>query len=122
MRSNVWARAVLADASPPEGPFVVRIFGTPVACKDGIRDAWRRMAAFAGNALRVRFGDQVNLEYYDLFSPDMERFPQVLALVAEGQGRIPLVFIGDEMLSSGSSISIPDIRRRLEALGCPIRK
>ena len=122
VRSNVWARAVLKDAAPPEGPFVVRIFGTPVACKDGIRDAWRRTASFVGNALQVRFGYQVKSEYYDLFSPDMERFPQVLALVANGQGRIPLVFIGDKLLSSGGTISIPDIRRRLEALGLQMRK
>jgi len=100
----------------------VRIFGTPVANKDGIKDAWRGTATFAGNALRVRFGDQVKSEYYDLFSPDMERFPQVLAPVANGQGRVPLVFVGDELLSSGGTISIPDIRRRLEALGCQIRK
>lgn len=122
MRSRVRVWNVIEDAVPPEGPFVVRIFGAPVTCKDGITDAWRRTAAFAGNALRVRFGDQVKSEYYDLFSPDMERFPEVLALVANGQGHVPLVFIGDELLSSGGTISIPDIRRRLEALGCQIRK
>ena len=100
---------------------MVRIFGAPVACKDGTTDAWRRTAAFVGNALRVRFGDQVKTEYYDLFSPDMHRFPQVFALVAERQGRVPLVFVGDELMSSGGTISIPDIRRRLEALGCQKR-
>lgn len=113
---------MLTGTAPPAGPFVVRIFGTPVACKDGTKDAWRSTAAFAGNALRVRFGDQVSLEYHDLFSPDTDRFPQVLALVAEGRGQVPLVFIGDELLSSGGAISIPDIRCRLEALGCQVRK
>jgi len=113
---------MLASTAPPAAPFVVRIFGTPVACKDGIKDAWRSTAAFAGNALRVRFGDQITVEYYDLFSPDMDRFPQVLALVSAGRGQVPLVFIGGELLSSGGAISIPDIRRRLEALGCQARK
>jgi hypothetical protein len=122
VRSRVRVWDVIEDAAPPKGPFVVRIFGTPVACKDGITDGWHRTAAFVGSALRARFGDQVKSEYYDLFSPDMDRFPQVLALVADGQGRVPLVFVGDELLSSGGTISIPDIRRRLEALGCQIRK
>ena len=112
---------MLTDAGPPDGPFVVRIFGTSVACKDGSTDAWRRTAAFVGNALRVRFGNQIKSEYYDLFAPDMDRFPQVLALVAKGQGRVPLVFIGDELVSSGGAILIPEIRR-LEALGCQARR
>lgn len=87
-----------------------------------MEDAWRSTAAFAGHALRVRFGNQVSREYYDLFSTDMDRFPLVLALVAEGHGQVPLVFIGDELLSSGGAISIPDIRRRLEGLECQVRK
>jgi hypothetical protein len=49
-------------------------------------DAWRDTTAFARHALSKRFGDQVAVEYYDLFSPEMDRFPQVVALVAAGQG------------------------------------
>ena len=113
---------MLTDAALPDGPVVVRIFGTPVACKDGVKDAWRDTAAFVGHALRLRFGDHVQWEYHDLFSPDMDHFPQVVALVANGQGRVPLVFVGDELLSSGRTMSMPDICRRLEALGCQIRK
>jgi len=101
---------------------VVHIFGTLTACKEGTTDGWRRTAAFARSALRARFGETVDVEYHDLFSSDMDRFPDVLALVARGQGRIPLVFVGNELLSSGGNISIPDIRRRLESSGLRTRQ
>lgn len=53
------------------------------------------------------------VEYYDLFSPEMDRFPEVVAPVAAGQGQGPLVFVGDEFLSAGGKVSVPDIHRRL---------
>ncbi len=101
-------------------PVPVRIFGLPTACATGVTDAWRKVATWAGRQLTVRFGEQVSVEYYDLFSPEMDRFPEVLALVKEGNGAVPLVFVGDELLSAGGKVSVPDIRRRLEALGLAV--
>lgn len=98
-------------------PIPVRIFGVPTACATGVTDAWRQVAAWARQQLTARFGQQVSVEYYDLFSTEMDRFPEVLALVAAGQGQVPLVFVNGELLSSGGKVSVPDIRRRLEALG-----
>ncbi|TEU15720.1 MAG: hypothetical protein E3J21_12355 [Anaerolineales bacterium] len=100
-----------------EQPVTVRIFGTLIACREGTVDAWRDTAAFARRALGKRFGNRVAVEYYALFSPEMDRFPEVVALVAAGQGQVPLVFVEGELLSSGGKVSVPDIRRRLEAIG-----
>lgn len=96
---------------------MVRIFGTLTACREGTVDAWRDTAAFARRALSKRFGHQVVVEYYDLFSPEMDRFPEVVALVAAGRAQVPLVFVDGKLLSSGGKISVPIIRRRLEAIG-----
>lgn len=98
-------------------PIPVRIFGLPTACATGVTDDWRQAAAWARRQLTARFGQQVSVEYYDLFSPEMDRFPEVLALVKEGSETVPLVFVGNEFLSAGGKVSVPDIRRRLEALG-----
>ncbi len=99
-------------------PVRVRIFGTPtVDCASGSKDTWREVAHWARRQLESRFGGQVSVEYYDLFSPEMDRFPEVLSLVAAGQGQVPLVFLDGELLSSGGKISVPDIRRWLEAKG-----
>lgn len=95
----------------------VRIFGVPTACAIGVTDAWREAAGWARRQLTARFGPQVSVEYYDLFSPEMDRFPEVIALVSAGQGQVPLVFVDEELLSSGGKVSVPDIRRHLEAAG-----
>ncbi len=95
----------------------VRVFGVPTANSCGPQDGWRDATAWMANALKKQFGEQVLVEYYDLFSEALDAFPQVLALVAQGQAQPPLVFVGDELLSSGGKISAPAIRRRLEALG-----
>lgn len=99
-------------------PIPVRIFGVPVACASGVTEPWQEVADWVRQQLTGRFGDeQVTVEYYDLFSPEMDRFPEVMALVAAGQGQVPLVFVNGELVSSGSKVSVPDIRHRLEAMG-----
>jgi hypothetical protein len=98
-----------------DSKLVVRIFGVPIACSRGITDAWRQVAERAKSQLAARFGDAVSVEYHDLFSPDMDLFPEVTAKVAEG-AQVPLVFLGAELLSSGGKVSIPAIARRIEAL------
>ncbi len=95
----------------------VRVFGVPTANSCGPQNAWRDAAEWTAHALKKQFGEQVRVEYYDLFSAALDAFPQVLELVAQGQAQPPLVFVGDELLSSGGKISSPAIRRRLEALG-----
>lgn len=98
-------------------PLPVRIFGVPTTCSTGVTDAWREVADWARQQLMGRFGQQVSVEYYDLFSLEMDRFPEVMALVKESNGAVPLVFVGEELVSAGRKVSIPAIRCRLEALG-----
>ena len=99
-----------------DDPIAVRIFGVPVACGDVVADQWRHIADWTRRQLVRQFGGQVTVEYYDLFSPEMDRFPEVLALVREGGSKVPLVYVDDELISSGGKVSVPAIRRKLEAL------
>ncbi len=101
-----------------EGKIItVRVFGVPTASSCGPQDGWREATEWMAGTLRKHFGEQVRVEYYDLFAEALDAFPEVLELVARGEGQPPLVFVGDELLSSGGKISSPAIRRRLEALG-----
>jgi len=95
---------------------VVRIFGTLAACSTGITDGWRDTATMIGRQLVGRFGDQVVVEYFDLFGPEMDRFPDVLAAVSHDGLTLPLVYINDELFSSGGKINGPAIRQRIEVL------
>lgn len=88
---------------------LVQIISTPVACADGVKDAWRDVAQWAAGQLRTRFGEAVQVEYYDLF--DLACPPLPLGV------QLPVVLVNGELLSSGGKISIPTIRGRLEELG-----
>ncbi len=90
-------------------PVVVRIVAAPVACSGGLRDYWREVAAWASGQLVRYFGQAVRVEYFDLFDPACPPLPP--------GAQLPLVLVNGEVLSSGGKISVPVIRRRLEALG-----
>lgn len=90
-------------------PVIVRIVGAT--------DAWQGAADQARRRLTTVFGPQVQVEYYTASSPEIGRFPQALALIRLGNPPLPLVFIGDEIFSTGGKVQISEISRRLAALG-----
>ncbi len=90
-------------------PVVVQIVGAPVACEGGVKDTWRKVAVWAAGQLVNRFGERVRVDYFDLFDPACPALPPNVEL--------PLVLVNSELLTSGGKISVPAIRKRLEALG-----
>ena len=92
-------------------PILVYIIGAPVACATGLKETWRDVAKHTADQLSARFGDQVCVKYFDLFDPACPALPD--------GAQLPLVMIDGEVLSSGSKISVPAIRKRIEALAIP---
>ncbi len=90
-------------------PIRVHIIGAPVACAEGVKETWREIAQHAADQLKVRFGEAVCVQYFDLFDPACPALPD--------GAQLPLVMIDGEVLSSGSKISVPAIRKRIEAFG-----
>jgi hypothetical protein len=86
----------------------VRIVAAPIACEGGVKDSWRVTAKWAEGQLKARFGEAVDVQYYDLFDADCPSMPP--------GAQLPLVLIEGEVVSSGGKISIPIIRRRVEEL------
>ena len=91
-----------------KAPNVVQIVGAPVACSDGVKDAWREIAALAQTQLSRRFGDTVRVNYFDLFDPGCPPLP--------AGGQLPVVLVNGQLFSQGDKISIPAIRKQLEVL------
>ena len=89
-------------------PILVQIVGAPIACKEGMKDSWREVSAWAARQLKTYFGETVQVEYYDLFEADCPSVP------AESQ--LPLVFVNSEVVISGGKISIPVIRSKITAI------
>jgi disulfide oxidoreductase YuzD len=92
---------------------VIQIVGAPVACATGVQETWRELAQWIGAQIEGRYGPAVSVTYYDLFEPDCPPLP-------EG-AQLPLVFVNDDVLSSGGKLSMPAIRKRLEVLGVMTR-
>lgn len=87
-------------------PVQVQIIGAPIACADGVKDSWREVAHWAAGQLRARFGEAVQVKYYDLFDADCPSMP--------AGAQLPLALVNGEVVSSGGKISVPAIRRKIE--------
>jgi len=87
---------------------LVQIIGAPIACSDGVKDSWRDVAKWAAGQLKTKFGDAVEIRYFDLFDADCPPMP--------AGSQLPLVMVAGEVVSSGGKISVPLIRRKIEAL------
>lgn len=88
-------------------PVLVQIIAAPIACKDGVKDSWREVAHWAAGQLKARFGEAVQVRYYDLFDADCPPMP--------AGAQLPLVLVAGETVSSGGKISVRQIRRTIEA-------
>ena len=89
-------------------PVLVQIVGAPIACKEGIKDSWREVSAWAAGQLKTYFDESVQVKYYDLFDADCPPVPM--------GSELPLVFVNNEVVISGGKISIPIIRNKISAI------
>ncbi len=89
-------------------PVLVQIIGAPIACKDGVKDTWRDVAHWAAGQLKARFGEGVEVKYYDLFDADCPSMP--------AGAQLPLALVNGEAVINGGKIAIPVIRCKIETL------
>lgn len=90
------------------GPVLVQIVGAPIACKEGVKDAWREIAEWASGNLHQRFGEEVRVQYFDLMDTACPPIPS--------GAQLPLVLINNDLLTSGGKIFVPMIRRKIETI------
>ncbi len=98
------------------GGVAVRVFAAPMAACGGSGETWESAAVALGKRLQRRFGQIVSVEFVELFSPRSFEFPAVLARVEAG-ARLPLVTIGEDVISEGGKLSEPAVARALVERG-----
>ncbi len=102
------------------GPLAVRIITPPeAACSAGM--SWAAAVGFIAERLRHRFGEGLTVEHIELFSPRSFEFPVVLAAVERG-GELPMVMVGDRIVSQGGKLSASRIATALESLSRCVHK
>jgi hypothetical protein len=87
---------------------LVQIIAAPIACKDGMKDSWREVARWAEDQLKARFGDQVQVRYYDLFDVACPPMPT--------DAQLPVVLVNGEVTINGGKIAISVIRRKIDSV------
>lgn len=87
---------------------LVKVIGTPVACKDGLKETWRDVAGWASDRLKTQYGDRISVRYYDLFDLDCPPIP--------ANSLLPVVMVNEIVVSSGGKISPRLIKERIEEL------
>lgn len=99
----------------PVGSTVVRVFTTPeAACGTGM--TWASAVGFIRERLRRRFGERIAVEHIEIFSGRSFEFPEVLATI-QGGSDLPIVLVGDRIVSRGGKLSESRIARVVETLG-----
>ena len=88
---------------------LVQIIGAKIACADGLKDSWREVAGWIARKLKARFGEAVQVHYYDLFDADCPSLPC--------GAQLPVVMVAGEIISTGGKISIPLLNKQIEGLG-----
>lgn len=88
-------------------PVRVTIVGAPVACGAQVKDTWRELTNWTAGQLRQVYGDGVLVEYHDLLDADCPPLPK--------DAQLPLVLVDGRVVSSGGKLSVPLIRRAIEA-------
>lgn len=86
----------------------LQIIGHLVACESGYKDSWRGVADWLADKLNPQYGEKVRVQYFDLFDPDCPSLPP--------NAQLPVVLINGALLSSGTKVSIPLIRKKIEEL------
>jgi len=94
---------------------VVRIFTAPDA-SCGVGMTWTAAVGFIRDRLNRRFNGRVAVEQVEIFSQRSFEFPAVLEAIRQG-AELPIVLVGDRIVSQGGKLSESRIARAIESLG-----
>lgn len=77
---------------------------------------WAEAVRFIHGRLNRRFNGRVAVEQVEIFSRRGFEFPAVLEAIRQG-AELPVVLVGDRIVSQGGKLSESRIARAIEALG-----
>lgn len=97
------------------GPTAIRVF-TPPDASCGAGMTWAAAVGFIRERLGRRFSNGVAVEHIEIFSQRSFEFPTVLDAIQQGAA-LPIVLVGDRIVSQGGKLSESRIARAIEALG-----
>lgn len=97
-------------------PVLVRIFAFPLEGCDASK-TWKAASRALIKRLRARFGNRVQAEFIEIFSPESFNYPEILEMIKTEQVTPPIVTVDGGIVQTGGKISERRIRESLEELG-----
>lgn len=93
----------------------VKIFAMPVQACDPAK-TWKAAFQFLSKRLYHRYGDQIDLAFIEIFSPESFEHQKVMKMVEEGQSQPPYVFVDDRLIAHGGKLSERAISEAVDAI------
>ena len=93
----------------------VKIFAMPLeGCDPG--KTWKAAYELLSKKLYSRYGNQIDLEFIEIFSPPSFQYNEVMSMVEKGQLQPPYIFVNERMISHGGKLSDKVIREAVDAI------
>ncbi len=93
----------------------VRIFAPPLGECAG-NNTWQTAASMIGKKLQKRYGENVETEFIELFSPESFNYPDIMEFVQTGDKQPPFITVNDRLVHSGGKISERAIREEIDTV------
>jgi disulfide oxidoreductase YuzD len=94
----------------------VRIFAFPMEGCDESK-TWKAASRELIKRLKARYGNRVQAEFIEIFSPESFNYPEILEMIKTEQATPPIVTVDGDIVQSGGKISERIIRESLDELG-----
>ena len=92
---------------------VIKVFALPMeACDPG--KTWKAAFQHLAKRLYERYGNRIEMEFIELFSPESFRYADIMKMVEEAQVKPPYVMVNDRLIASGGKLSERAIRQALD--------
>ncbi len=93
----------------------VRIFAPPPGECAG-NNTWQSAVSMIGKKLQKRYGENVETEFIELFSPESFNYPGIMELVQTGDQQPPFITVNERLVHSGGKISERAIREGIDTV------
>lgn len=94
----------------------VRIFAFPMEGCDPSK-TWRAASEMIAKRLSARYGNRIQTEFIEIFSPESFHYPEILDLIQNEQALPPIVTVEGKVVLSGGKLSERVLREELEKIG-----
>lgn len=92
----------------------VKVFVYPMAACDPDK-SWQVAVDFLGKRLRQRYGERIQTEMIEIFSPQSFHYSEILELLQTEQITAPVITVNDRIVHSGGKLSERPVRKAIES-------